>query len=267
MGIKEVSVGRSDEFKVPLDQIQIEPGWNARDLSTADELEAIKELAQQMVGVGIIKPLMVVFKNDRVYVRDGHRRLTAAHYANKHLGTKIAHANCVTLPRGAAEEDYLLLQVLEDKSKSPMEVGGVYKRLIGECGMTEAGIAARVGKSITHVSTCLDLQAAPLPIKNAVKSGAISSTLAAKVIKDKGAEATKTVADAIDAAHQQGKTRATAKHIGQEPKKPKANPLTRVRELFGKDEGTTIDETRIGVTVTFSDENYAELSLLLDLDD
>ena len=100
-----------------------------------------------------------------------------------------------------------------------------------------------------------------------MKGGQVSSTLAAKVVKEQGPKATKVLEDAVDTARQQGRTRATAKHVGQEPKVPRKNALTRAHELLSGGEGTRIDTTGVGVKIIMNDRAYAELATILDLED
>lgn len=261
MGLKESAVGRSDEFKVPLELIHVEPGWNAR----GEETSAILELAESVAKVGVVKPLFVQYKNDKIWVRDGHRRLAAAHHANKRLGASIKTVNCITLQRGANEQDYLFLQVMEDQNKTPLEQGVIYKCLIAY-GLTATEIAQRAGKSLSQVVQCVDLQAAPFEVREMVTAGAVSSTLAGKIVREHGADkAPKVLAAAVATARKEGKKHATERHIGVTAKAPRKAVLTRLRELLEPGEGTRIDDQKVGVTVKFNDRAWAEFAQLLGI--
>jgi ParB-like chromosome segregation protein Spo0J len=210
--LKELAVKRSDIFFVPPQSLRVKEGLNARVADDPENKAHIEELAISIAEVGVMEPLTCFRIGDEIYVSDGHCRLAATLIAIKR-GAEIKAIPVKTDERGTGEADRLLRQVLSGKAKTPFEQGIIYKRLIG-FGWTIATIAAKSGKSISHVNAALDLQEAPVEAQNLVTSGKVSASLAGKVIRERGAkEGTATLQEAVATAESVGKTRATAKHV------------------------------------------------------
>jgi len=228
--LKEIAARRSDVFHISPAELQVKPGWNSRNLNDAENKAHIESLKMSIREVGVLKPLSVFREGDKTYISDGHCR----HAAVLELlseGIEIATVPVTTEGRGANEADALLKQALDGKPKTAFELGFIFKRLLGY-GWTEEQIAARSGKGIQSVRTSLELQSAPNEVQKMVASGRVSPTLAVQRLAKEGEAAVKTLADAIDTAAQQGKTHATAQHIGATPQAPRKARLTQVAELI-----------------------------------
>ena len=189
----EVKVKRKDLFMVPPHQIVIEEGFNARkDLGRKDgSFQALKD---SIASIGIQVPLMVSKKsgkkNDPSSVFSliaGERRLTAVRELIQD-GIKITRIPCIPVGKEYSETDKILLMVTENNQKPllPDEEGEAYKRLV-RYGMTEAEIAKKVGKSVTHVKNRIAMINNPV-IVEAYKNGDISVSEASSIAKIDGKE-------------------------------------------------------------------------------
>jgi ParB-like chromosome segregation protein Spo0J len=215
--LKEIAKGRSDIFYVDPRELQIKAGWNCRDLSTIENRDHVRELAESIAEIGVVSPLTVFREGDKIYVSDGHCRLAATLYAIHEMKAPIASVPVKTEGRSANEADYVLRQILDGKPKTAFELGAVCKRLVG-FGWTIAEIAKRSGKSPSAINAALDLQGAAPEVQKMVASGRISASLAAKTVKAEGVAAADTLTKAIDHAKQRGSEKATARDIGEAPK-------------------------------------------------
>ena len=264
--LKELAKGRSDIFYIDPRDITSKDGWNSRSPDDPDNREHVESLARSVAEIGVQEPLTVFRDAGVIYVSDGHCRLAAAMLAISR-GAEIKSVPVKTEGRGASEVDLVLSQITRNSGKplTPVEQGHVYKRLLGY-GWQVADVAKRSGKSESHVNACLDLQGAPQQIRNLVATGAVAPSLAMKVMKGRSAEeATATLNNAVDTARQQGQSRATARHIGQEPKAGKKHTLTRLRELFAEEEGTDVDTSGARTIITMREAVWGEIARLLDL--
>lgn len=68
------------------------------------------------------------------------------------------------------------------------QLGIKYAELVNMFGMTYAEVAAERGMSTQHVKDCIRLTEQPEEIKDAINTGAISPSLALKLVKSEGAE-------------------------------------------------------------------------------
>lgn len=264
--LKGLAKGRSDIFHLDPRSLRVKDGWNSRSADDPDNKEHIECLARSIAEIGVQEPLTVFRENGVIYVSDGHCRLSATLLAIAR-GAEIVSVPVKTEGRGASEVDFVLSQITRNSGKplTPFEQGHVYKRLLAY-GWGVADVAKRAGKSESHVNACLDLQGAPQQIRNLVATGAVAPSLAMKVLKGRTPEeATATLNDAVDTAHQQGKARATAQHIGQQPRGGKKHTVTRLRELFSEEEGTDVDTSGARTIITMSDQHWSEVARLLDI--
>lgn len=268
MGIQDLAVKRAPIYFVDPRNLHVKAGWNSRAPEDEENKAHVLALADSIAEVGVLEPLTVFMDEGKLWVIDGHCRLAAAMIAIKR-GAEIVSVPVKTEgERGTNEADRVFSQIARNSGKplTLFEQGTVYKRLVGY-GWPVDQIAKRAGKSPAHVNSALDLQGAPAEVRKLVASGRVAATLASKVVRaEGGAKAAQTLSNAVDAATQEGKSHATARHIGEVPKPMRKQALTRVKELFDASEGTQVDDSAsIGVTVKFTDSAWTELARILDL--
>jgi ParB-like chromosome segregation protein Spo0J len=259
-GIQGIAAGRSDTFRISLDDLHIRQGWNARDVDFNPNDEDDLALAQSIAEVGVKETMTAIWEDGRAYITNGHRRRAAALYARDVLKAEIKTVPVQTEARYASEADHVLSQIVRNSSKplSPFEKGKVFKKLL-DLGWNEGEIAKKTGITRTRVVQLLEVQSAPEQVKAMVRSGEVSADLAMKTVRAAEGDTGKAVSDlagAIETAKKAGKTRATAKHVeGGEPRsslKKAVGEMLRVSEV-------DIDETEGTVTLTLPKSYFDRL--------
>lgn len=252
-GIQGIAVGRSDTFRLSLDDLHVRAGWNAReyDFNPADEDDLA--LAQSIAEVGVRETMTAIWEDGRAYVTNGHRRRAAALYARDVLGAEIKSVPVQTEARYSSEADHVLSQIVRNAGKplSPFEKGKVFKKLL-DLGWDEGEIAKKTGITRTRVVQLLEVQAAPEPVKALVRDGTVSTDLALKTVRAAEGDTAKAVADlegAVETAKAAGKTRATAKHL--DGGEPRTNLKKAVREALkvAEVEGDAADDAPVTITM------------------
>jgi ParB-like chromosome segregation protein Spo0J len=216
-GLKALATDRSDLFRLNPYNITVKDGWNSRDMRDPDNQAHVDELARSIAAIGVQEPLTVYMDGGKPVLTDGHCRLLAALRAIETYGAEIRSIPVKTEPRGSDEKDRLLSQIIRNGGKrlSPLEQGGVYKRLLN-LGWTEAEIARRTGAQQIQVSRYIDLQAAPEPVLDLVATGQVSATLAIETIQKRGDEqAAEILTAAAETAKARGKKKATASTVAE----------------------------------------------------
>lgn len=234
-GIKDIAVGRSDEFRVSFFDLHIKPDWNSRDLDNPENIAHIEWLGENIAENGVLDALEVVFEDGKLWIVDGHCRYFGTARAINVHGASIESLPVKTVPKGANEIDRLLSQELRNSGKqlAPLERSRLYVKLL-KLGVSEADIARRVSKSVTYVNQLLTLASAPVEVQNLVQTGAVSATLAIQTVKASGseAEAVKALKDGVADAAAKGKTKATAKNVERAKGTVKAKPSTADRDAL-----------------------------------
>lgn len=192
--IKTISEGRSDLYKLPVDKVQVEEGFNVRQ-----DYGDIQELAQSISEVGQRVPVRVRMENGHAILVDGHRRLKAIQYANEHLKTSISTILAINEERGANEETRILDLFLCNNGKplTVIEEALAVKRLV-DFQWKPTDIAKKLGKSPSYISSLLSLNSATHLLRDAVKKGYILPTAAFKLVtapKEKQEEILKDLSD------------------------------------------------------------------------
>jgi ParB-like chromosome segregation protein Spo0J len=215
MGIKELSVGRSDMFRIDPRIMQEKPGWNVRTPSP-ELTEHIRSLANSIKEVGVKVPLKVRVEDDIVYVTSGHCRLAATMLAISE-GCDIKSIPVYLEERGSSEADRVVDMLITGKLLTILEQAEAYYRL-KNWGWTADQIASKTGYTSTHIKNCVQLRAANPDILKLISSGKVSATLAMKLIAEHGEdEALKMMQGAVEVAIKEGKKKATEKDTRKSP--------------------------------------------------
>jgi ParB/RepB/Spo0J family partition protein len=262
-GIKDIAVGRSDIYRLALDDIHVKEGWNCREAEDPENLEHIDTLARSIAEVGVKQPLTVYWEDGKAFISDGHSRYFGARHAQTVYGAEIKSVPVKTEDRYANEADRIFSQIVLNSGKplTPFEQGKVFKRLL-DLGWTEKEIATKAGRSQTWITDLLTLQAQPEAVKSLVRSGAVSATLATSVAKgsESDGETVEKLTSALETAKAAGKTRATAKHVNG----PKRDVHAELREAFGK---AKVKHGEGFVILTLQAADYASIKGLLKIED
>lgn len=218
-------VKRSSAYNIDPTTVGRRPGFNPRF-----DFGEIEELAKSIKANGLLQPLRVKRVAGRedgklFELIDGDRRLTAIELLLK-KGHELQLEGVPAIIVDKAQDDMTsLFQMFEantGKPFLPLEEAAAYKRMrdgnpeAGLKGLTIKQICERVGRKQVHVVATLALLDADESVKDAVKSGAINSTLAKQIAvhargdKVKQAELT---AQAKAAGKDKGKKAAVKKSI------------------------------------------------------
>jgi ParB-like chromosome segregation protein Spo0J len=222
--VKDATEGMksSDLWQVPFEQLYIIPGYNVREDTEAYRAH-LDWLTQQMIenGYDRNKPMggyvLMVDGVSRIGVTAGHSRYIAVGRARA-AGKEILTIPVVTTPRGTNTQDLIVDLVTSNQGRelTPYEVGTVCKRLISS-GMDEKAISTRLGRSQQYISDLLTLHEAPQSLRDLVRHGTVSATLAIETIKKHGAEdAIDMLNEGVEVAKAAGKTRVSAKHVADD---------------------------------------------------
>jgi ParB family chromosome partitioning protein len=161
------SRGEGQALQVPVSQIVANP-QQPRSVFRHRELE---ELTNSIREHGIIQPLVVSPRSGGGYeLIAGERRLRAAKLLNLPFVPVIV--------RSAAAREKLLLALVENLQRqdlSAIEEAGAYAKLADEFGLTQEGVAQKVGKARSTVANTLRLLELPPEIQQAIGSGELSA--------------------------------------------------------------------------------------------
>lgn len=132
--------------------------------------ESLEELAASIKEVGVLQPVVVKPGDEGYVLIAGERRWRAARRAGL--------ASIPAVVRGASADATLveaLVENLQRQDLTPLEEAHAYKQLLEDYGMTQEGVADRVGKSRPAVANTLRLLQLPGPLQTLVDAGGLSA--------------------------------------------------------------------------------------------
>ena len=214
--LKDLAESRAAVLNFDPRKLKIKPGLNARDFTLPENIAHVEWLCASITEEGVKKPLEVFKEGDDVFVADGESRYRAVMMAIEN-GVDIQTIPCIPELRGTNDADRVLNQIVSNSGKrlTPLEEGKNIKRAIG-FGMTVEQIAAKLGKSRTHVNRLLDFMEAPSDVHTLVKEGSVSASLAAEVVSGEGVSAAEVIKAAVERAKASGRSKATKRDIVKE---------------------------------------------------
>jgi ParB family chromosome partitioning protein len=133
----------------------------------------IEALAQSIREKGVLQPLLVrpVEEEEAAFeLVAGERRWRAAQRVGLH--------EVPAMVRVLADSEALeiaLVENLQREDLSALEEADAYRRLVEELGRTQAGVAAAVGKSRSHVANTLRLLSLPEPVRRRLDDGELTA--------------------------------------------------------------------------------------------
>ncbi len=173
-------VRRSDVFHIAPDHIEIVEGWNPRR-----DFDGEEDLVEFIKAGGTLPPLLVRKTLDkRLELVDGERRLRAALRAISE-GAELQSVPVIVARRGAGEAELFFTAIASNGGKAftATEEAAAFRRL-ANWGIDVRVIAARSGKSVSHVRNRLALADASPEVKAAVDAGDITIGQAQKIAKE-----------------------------------------------------------------------------------
>lgn len=201
--------------RVPLEKLAVLPGFNTRvkDGEYSLRVTALVDSIQRH-GFFADKPFAVVQLpgDDMVYIFDGEHRFDAVRAASLD-GVDFADGLPVAFAKDGATVADLTMHLVHGNNAeklSPVEMAAVVRRL-KTLGMSKEDIGTQLGYTPRHVDNLFVLAGANATVKKAVAGGQIAAAEAVKLLRKDPKAATAKITDAINAAAERGKAKATPK--------------------------------------------------------
>lgn len=200
---------------LPLREIEPDPDQPRKNF---DE-EALAALAQSITENGLLQPVAVRPKKagPGYIIIAGERRWRAAHMAG--LDEVPVIVKDVTDEQAAA---LALIENLQREDLDPIEVAEGCRRLIDQYGLTQEQAAQRLGKSRSALTNTLRLLGLPDDVREAVRTGGISTGHAKAILGLSSAEIMSAAAKQVmDKSLNVRQTEALCRKLSKPPKAPK----------------------------------------------
>ena len=133
---------------------------------------ALKELAASIKKSGVFQPIILRQPDpavERYELVAGERRFRAS---------KLAKQSTIpAIVRAMSDEQMMEVAVLENHQRedlTPLEEAQAYQTLMEKLSLTQAQVAAKLGKSRPYIANYLRLLGLPAPIKEALNAGQLS---------------------------------------------------------------------------------------------
>jgi ParB family chromosome partitioning protein len=261
-------IKKTDLFRVKYEDLQIEAGFNLRDLK--DAKEHIHSIYQTIIAGGDVPPLYIRLDDqDNTLVVDGHCRHAAYGMAIK-AGYPIEWIDVLPFRGNDAERVAKMITSSQSLPLSTLAVALGYKRLI-KFGWENDQVATYVGKSVEHVKQLLILANANADVHKFVRAGSISAYAAIDLLRKHGEKTGEFIEKQAESASAKGKVKVTKGGIEGRalPKKIVTNLMSSVevfasrlpmetRVILATLEKAT-DEEVVGKTVTIDAVALLEL--------
>lgn len=226
---------KRDFFMVDPRKLTVDPSYNVRNLDSPESLERLAELKESVRSDGVQIPIMVRMVGDDLVIVQGHRR----HRVVSELiaeGEDIKAIPAIAEPKGVNDADraFDLLRSNSGEPLAPLEIAEVIRRLVN-FGWTEAQIAQRRGwRSTQTVTNYLSLLEMPEAVKEHVKQGHVSATLAREMVGDtNGHEAAAAISAGLEKRKVNGKrARVTRRTIDRAPTPKVADFLSAIAPII-----------------------------------
>ncbi|MBD3258128.1 ParB/RepB/Spo0J family partition protein [candidate division GN15 bacterium] len=165
-GGDESSVNKVHFRAIDLDQIAPNP-MQPRQAFADDRLQ---ELAQSLKTNGVMQPLVVRKSGSGFTIVAGERRYRAARIAG------LAQVPVIVVEDidDTRMLELALVENIHRQDLNAVELAEAYRRLIDDCGLTQAELASHIGKSRVSITNHLRLLSLPDSIKRLVAEGRLT---------------------------------------------------------------------------------------------
>lgn len=215
--LRDLAEGKRDLLMIDPRKIQVEEGYNVRDMTTPTAQAGLMALARSIAdnGFSIEHPITVRLKGEEIFVVAGHRRRASTMIAIEKMGAEIQSIPCIAEAKGTSDADRCADLVVSNSGEplTTLEIAEVVKRLVG-FGWEKVQIAKRLGwETKQTVDNHLDLLAAPQDVREMVRNNEVSPSTAISTVRKHGDKAGGVLDDAKKQARSEGKTRVTTAHV------------------------------------------------------
>ena len=178
---------------------------------------ALEELAASIRAVGVIQPIIVAPAGERYTIIAGERRYRASRMAELDEIPAIVR----DWDQQRRMEAALIENLQRDDLNAIEEAAGV-RRLMDEGGLTQERVAERLGKSRSALTNTLRLLGLPDDVREAVRTGGISTGHAKAIMGLPSAEIMSAAArQVMEKSLNVRQTEALCRKLSKPPKEPK----------------------------------------------
>jgi ParB/RepB/Spo0J family partition protein len=179
----------------------------------------IEELMNSILENGIRNPLKGYKKGEQIILKDGHRRMRAVNLALE-KGHQIERVPVILEQQSLNEEERTLEFLIYNDGKplTMLEQSEVIKRLLN-FGWKITDVVKKTGKARGYIENLIMLTRTTMKVQHFIKEGKISAHAVIQImqaVKGDIDQTTKEVETAIKRANEQGKEKATPKHVETE---------------------------------------------------
>lgn len=179
----------------------------------------IEELMNSILENGIRNPLKGYKKGEQIILKDGHRRMRAVNLALE-KGHQIERVPVILEQQSLNEEERTLEFLIYNDGKplTMLEQSEVIKRLLN-FGWKITDVVKKTGKARGYIENLIMLTQTSIKVQNFINEGKISSHAVIQIsqaVKGDMNQVNQEVETAIKKAKEQGKEKATPKHVETE---------------------------------------------------
>ncbi|MBQ0037012.1 MAG: ParB/RepB/Spo0J family partition protein [Firmicutes bacterium] len=252
---------KGDNFKLQIKDVRPNPYQPRKDFDD----DALKELAESIKENGVFQPILVRKSLSGYELVAGERRLRASKLAGKtDIPAILVDFNDKQMM------EISLLENIQRKDLTPIEVAEAYDQLIQKLGYTQEQLAQRIGKKRENVANILRLLKLPSEIKTMVNQGKLSYGQARTLLALEDEEQMLTLARKT--TKEQTSVRELEKIVKQGPKKLKPTQtklqikdpyIEDVRVRLERKFSTAVDIS--GKTISIKYNNTEDLNRILEI--
>ena len=187
-GENKTTVSASDVKSIALDLIDPNPNQPRKSFND----ESLEEMAESIRSQGVIQPVILEPAAGRYTLVAGERRFRAARLAELHEVPAII--------RQFNDEEKLEIALIENVQRedlNPIEEAEAYSLLMEKKGLSQADVAAKVGKQRSTVANSVRLLKLPKEMKDVLARGGISSGHARALLSVENPERRRVIFDRI----------------------------------------------------------------------
>ena len=180
MAARKSGLGRGLDSLLPVDRPQT--GFSNIPLELIDpnpqqprrlfDEDALASLAESIIAVGVLQPVVVRSIEDRYVLVAGERRCRAARLAGLTEVPAIIQGEDIDDSSSLTEA---LIENVQREDLSPLEEAAGYQQLLEDFGLTHDMVAQRVGKSRSAITNTLRLLQLPAAIQLMVGNGSLAA--------------------------------------------------------------------------------------------
>lgn len=248
-----------DLHELAIDLITPNPDQPRTDISE----EGVNELADSIMKVGLLQPIIVRPFGDGYQIIAGERRWRASRLAGlERVPVRVLSTNEIE------SLELALIENLQRQDLNPIEEARGYRRLLTQHNMTQAELADKVSKSRSAITNALRLLDLPDDVQELVYEGKMSAGHARAVLSVPEEEtrlklAQKVVADGLSVREAENLARLYVAGQGDRPSRP-ATPKSfktvarKLRRLLATNVRVRITKDKGKIEIEFLNEDDLE---------